>query len=98
MDFTIPQDLEDYYSELVQFIEAEIEPLVAKDDNIRFFDHRRENARTDWERGGLPNHEGAGWRARPRSPRAWRGICEPRPGAGTACPVRCRAPASARRG
>ncbi|MBX7458980.1 acyl-CoA dehydrogenase family protein [Qipengyuania sp. 1NDH17] len=57
MDFTIPQDLEDYYAELVSFIEAEIEPLVAKDDNIRFFDHRRENARTDWERGGLPNHE-----------------------------------------
>ncbi|HCO58602.1 MAG TPA: acyl-CoA dehydrogenase, partial [Porticoccaceae bacterium] len=23
--------------------------------NIRFFDHRREDARTDWERGGLPN-------------------------------------------
>ncbi|MBX7541306.1 acyl-CoA dehydrogenase family protein [Qipengyuania sphaerica] len=57
MDFTIPQDLEDYYAELVSFIEAEIEPLVAKDDNIRFFDHRRENARTDWERGGLPDHE-----------------------------------------
>ena len=57
MDFTIPQDLENYYAELVSFIEAEIEPLIAKDDNIRFFDHRRENARTDWERGGLPNHE-----------------------------------------
>ena len=57
MDFTIPQDLEDYYAELVSFIESEIEPLVARDDNIRFFDHRRENARTDWERGGLPNHD-----------------------------------------
>ena len=57
MDFSIPQDLENYYAELVAFIEAEIEPLVAKDDNIRFFDHRRENARTDWERGGLPNHD-----------------------------------------
>ena len=55
MDFTIPQDLEDYYAELVAFIEAEIDPLVARNDNIRFFDHRRENARTDWERGGLPN-------------------------------------------
>ena len=57
MDFTIPQELEDYYAELEKFIDAEIEPLVAKDDNIRFFDHRRENARTDWEREGLPNHE-----------------------------------------
>jgi alkylation response protein AidB-like acyl-CoA dehydrogenase len=57
MDFAIPQELEDYYAELVRFIEAEIEPLVAEDDNIRFFDHRREDARTDWEREGLPNHE-----------------------------------------
>ena len=57
MDFTIPQDLEGYYAELVAFIEAEIEPLVAQADNIRFFDHRRENARTDWERGGLPSEE-----------------------------------------
>jgi alkylation response protein AidB-like acyl-CoA dehydrogenase len=57
MDFAIPQELEDYYAELVRFIEAEIDPLVAADDNIRFFDHRREDARTDWEREGLPNHE-----------------------------------------
>ena len=27
------------------------------DDNIRFFDHRREWARTDFENGGLPRHE-----------------------------------------
>ena len=57
MDFTIPQALEDYYAELERFIETAIEPLVARDDNVRFFDHRRENARTDWEREGLPNHE-----------------------------------------
>ena len=57
MDFAIPQELEDYYAELIAFIEAEIEPLVAADDNIRYFDHRREDARTDWEREGLPNHE-----------------------------------------
>ena len=60
MDFAIPQDLEDYYAELVAFIEREIEPLVARDDNIRFFDHRREDARTDWDRGGLPD---ARWEA-----------------------------------
>ena len=57
MDFTIPQALEDYYAELEAFIETTIEPLVAKDDNIRFFDHRREDARTDWDRDGLPNAE-----------------------------------------
>ena len=57
MDFAIPQDLEDYYAELEAFIENTIEPMVAKDDNIRFFDHRREDARTDWERGGLPSHD-----------------------------------------
>ena len=57
MDFAIPQELEDYYAELERFIEQEIEPLVAEGDNIRFFDHRREDARTDWERGGLPNEE-----------------------------------------
>ena len=55
MDFTIPQALEDYYAELEKFIADEITPLEQQDDNIRFFDHRREDARTDWDRGGLPN-------------------------------------------
>lgn len=57
MDFAIPAELEAYYGELVRFIEAEIDPLVAVDDNIRFFDHRREHARTDWEARGLPRRE-----------------------------------------
>ncbi|MEP2724989.1 acyl-CoA dehydrogenase family protein [Roseibium sp.] len=57
MDFTIPHELERYYAELEAFIAAEIEPLTAQDDNIRFFDHRREDARTDWDRRGLPNAE-----------------------------------------
>ena len=57
MDFTVPQELEDYYAELVKFIETEIVPLEQANDNIRFFDHRREHARTDWEKGGLPRHE-----------------------------------------
>jgi alkylation response protein AidB-like acyl-CoA dehydrogenase len=46
-----------YLAELDAFIEAEIKPLQAKDDNERFFDHRREWARTDFENGGLPRHE-----------------------------------------
>src|SRR3989442_4432517 len=57
MDFDIPQDLADYLVELDEFIEREIKPLELENDNIRFFDHRREDARTDWDRGGLPNGE-----------------------------------------
>ena len=57
MDFDIPADLAAYLTELDAFIEAEIRPLEQQDDNIRFFDHRREDARTDWDRGGLPNRD-----------------------------------------
>jgi len=57
MDFDIPQDLAAYLAELDDFIEREIKPLEQENDNIRFFDHRREDARTDWERGGLPDEE-----------------------------------------
>jgi acyl-CoA dehydrogenase len=59
VDFEIPKDLADYLVELDEFIEREIRPLETQDDNIRFFDHRREHARTDWDRGGLPRRE---WR------------------------------------
>ena len=55
MDHDIPADLADYLVELDEFIESEIRPLEEQDDNIRFFDHRREDARTDWDRDGLPN-------------------------------------------
>ncbi|WOE76565.1 acyl-CoA dehydrogenase family protein [Alterisphingorhabdus coralli] len=57
MSFTIPQDITDYLAELDAFIEAEIKPLEQADDNIRFFDHRREHARTDWDNNGLPREE-----------------------------------------
>ncbi|MGQ5702215.1 acyl-CoA dehydrogenase family protein [Sandaracinobacteroides sp. A072] len=57
MDFNLPQALLDYLKELDAFIEKEIRPLEEQDDNIRFFDHRREWARTDFENGGLPRHE-----------------------------------------
>jgi len=57
MDFALPTDLQAYLQELDAFIEAEIKPLEAQDDNIRFFDHRREHARTDWDNGGLPRKE-----------------------------------------
>ena len=57
MSFQIPREIEDYLQELDAFIEAEIKPLEEQDDNIRFFDHRREHARTDWDNGGLPRAE-----------------------------------------
>ena len=57
MDFAVPADLQAYLDELDAFIAAEIKPLEEADDNIRFFDHRREHARTDWDNQGLPRHE-----------------------------------------
>jgi acyl-CoA dehydrogenase len=57
MDFALPADLVAYLAELDAFIAAEIKPLEEADDNMRFFDHRREWARTDFEHGGLPRRE-----------------------------------------
>ena len=57
MDFEIPADIKAYLKDLDAFIEKEIKPLERENDNIRFFDHRREYARTDFERDGLPRHE-----------------------------------------
>ena len=57
MDFALPADLVAYLGELDAFIAAEIAPLQRQDDNERFFDHRRENARTDWDNHGLPRPE-----------------------------------------
>jgi len=57
MDFALPADLVAYLDELDTFIEAEIRPLEQADDNIRFFDNRREWARTDFDNGGLPRPE-----------------------------------------
>ncbi len=57
MDFEIPSEIAVYLDELDQFIEKEIKPLEEQDDNIRFFDHRREHARTDWDNQGLPRED-----------------------------------------
>ncbi len=57
MDFSLPPELVAYLAELDAFIEAQIKPLENENDNIRFFDHRREYERTDWEAGGLPKRE-----------------------------------------
>jgi alkylation response protein AidB-like acyl-CoA dehydrogenase len=57
MDFTIPADVQATLNALDDFIEREIRPLERQDDNGRFFDHRREWARTDWENGGVPRKD-----------------------------------------
>ena len=53
----IPVEVTEVLDEIDEFIEAEIKPLEAADDNARFFDHRREYARTDFENGGVPRRE-----------------------------------------
>jgi acyl-CoA dehydrogenase len=55
MDFIIPPDVTALLAELDHFIEHEIRPLER--EHIQFFDHRREWARTDWERDGVPRKE-----------------------------------------
>jgi alkylation response protein AidB-like acyl-CoA dehydrogenase len=53
----VPAGILALLEEVDAFISKEIEPLELEQDNIRFFDHRREHARTDFERGGIPSAE-----------------------------------------
>jgi acyl-CoA dehydrogenase len=55
MDFDLPADIVAKLTELDEFIEREIKPLEAK--NLQYFDHRREYARTNWEKDGQPRDE-----------------------------------------
>ena len=55
MDFALPEHLPGLLAEMDAFIEAEIKPLER--ENIQYFDQRRENARTDWDNGGIPRRE-----------------------------------------
>jgi acyl-CoA dehydrogenase len=57
MSFALPPDLIKYLSDIDTFIEQKIAPLQARDDNERFFDHRREHSRTNWDNGGLPRDD-----------------------------------------
>ncbi|GAA3842500.1 MULTISPECIES: acyl-CoA dehydrogenase family protein [Amycolatopsis] len=57
MDFELPAALRQLLADLDRFLEDEIWPLQREDDNERFFDHRREFARTDFEAGGTPRRE-----------------------------------------
>lgn len=57
MNFDIPAETQQLLDRLDGFIAAEITPLQMRDDNDRFFDHRRENARTNWDNDGAPRPE-----------------------------------------
>ncbi|MDH4147267.1 MAG: acyl-CoA dehydrogenase family protein [Acidimicrobiia bacterium] len=57
MDFETPPEIVELLARIDQFIEDEIKPLENQDDNIRFFDHRREHARTNWDEGGVPRQD-----------------------------------------
>jgi acyl-CoA dehydrogenase len=53
----LPAEIIELLEEIDGFIAAEIRPLQQQGDNARFFDHRREYARTDFEAGGVPRAE-----------------------------------------
>jgi alkylation response protein AidB-like acyl-CoA dehydrogenase len=53
----VPGEIAEVIEEIDAFIEAEIRPLEREGDNARFFDHRREHARTDFDAGGIPSAE-----------------------------------------
>ena len=57
MTTEVPDELAAVITEIDEFIERELRPLEREGDNARFFDHRREHARTDVERGGIPSAE-----------------------------------------
>lgn len=55
MNFGLPPDLEEYISKVEVFINSKILPI--QEENIQFFDHRREPSRTQWNNNGLPSPE-----------------------------------------
>ena len=55
MNEYVPPEMVALIEEVDGFIATEIRPLEAEADNARFFDHRREQARTDFAAGGIPS-------------------------------------------
>lgn len=51
------ENLGEFLQALDRFIHDKLKPLEARDGNARFFDHRREHARTDWDNEGRPRAE-----------------------------------------
>lgn len=54
MEFRIPDGIQKLLDDIDDFVEREIEPL--EEENPQFFDHRREDARTNWD-DGSPTEE-----------------------------------------
>jgi len=57
MDFNIPADLQAYLDELDRLHRRRDQADGGARRHIRFFDHRREWARTDFDNDGLPRPE-----------------------------------------
>jgi acyl-CoA dehydrogenase len=57
MNEDLHEDTAALIEEVDAFIAGEIRPLEAEADNARFFDHRREHARTDFAAGGIPHRD-----------------------------------------
>ena len=57
MNEYVPPEMAGLIEEVDAFIASEIRPLESQADNARFFDHRREHARTDFAAGGIPSAE-----------------------------------------
>lgn len=57
MNFDLPDELKSHLQSIDSFINSTILPLQHSEDNNRFFDHRREHSRTDWDNDGNPRPE-----------------------------------------
>lgn len=57
MNFELPLDVRDYLRRLDTFINDRVLPIQHHNDNDRFFDHRREASRTQWDNHGLPTED-----------------------------------------
>jgi acyl-CoA dehydrogenase len=57
MNEDLPAEITELLREVDAFIASEVRPLEQAGDNARFFDHRREHARTDFQAGGVPSAE-----------------------------------------
>ena len=57
MNEYVHPEMTELIEEVDAFIASEIRPLESQADNARFFDHRREHARTDFAAGGIPSAE-----------------------------------------
>ncbi|KAH7142213.1 butyryl-CoA dehydrogenase [Dactylonectria macrodidyma] len=57
MNFELPTGVQSYLARIDAFIRDTVKPIQDKDDNQRFFDHRREASRTQWDNQGLPTED-----------------------------------------